>query len=260
MEWIAEEIDRQRFRVRDSHFRDFSRGDSVYRFFELFDVPNVKNAFDIFERAERDELFVTPAPKSFFEEKMIFGLLWNRNLRDFWRQELGEGFLKRMLDLAPYTWIVDPAPLPPHAGVPHLEITNWEQLKHVSQKERDLILKVSGFSEHAWGSRGVYLGSDMSVSEWSHAIDSALAGFERSPFVLQRYHKPRLVEIDWFDFKTASLEKMEGRVRLCPYYFVIGEGDQARAKLSGVLATICPADKKIIHGMRDAVLAPVVAE
>ena len=28
------------------------------------------------------------------------------------------------------------------------------------------------------------------------------------------------------------------------------------ATLGGVLATICPADKKIIHGMKDAVFAP----
>ena len=52
---------------------------------------------------------------------------------------------------------------------------------------------------------------------------------------------------------------MPGRVRLCPYYFVIGEGDAARAQLGGALATICPADKKIIHGMKDAILAPCVA-
>jgi hypothetical protein len=47
-----------------------------------------------------------------------------------------------------------------------------------------------------------------------------------------------------------------GRVRLCPYYLVTGENDSARAQLGGVLATICPADKKIIHGMKDAILAP----
>ena len=35
-----------------------------------------------------------------------------------------------------------------------------------------------------------------------------------------------------------------------------GEFDSAEAKLGGVLATICPADKKIIHGMSDAILAP----
>jgi hypothetical protein len=32
-----------------------------------------------------------------------------------------------------------------------------------------------------------------------------------------------------------------------------------RAVLGGVLATICPADKKIIHGMSDAVMLPGAA-
>jgi len=27
-------------------------------------------------------------------------------------------------------------------------------------------------------------------------------------------------------------------------------------KLRGALATICPADKKLLHGMRDAILVP----
>jgi hypothetical protein len=34
----------------------------------------------------------------------------------------------------------------------------------------------------------------------------------------------------------------------------------ARATLGGVLATICPADKKIIHGMSTAILAPCMVE
>jgi hypothetical protein len=260
MEWLANEINPSQFHVRDTHFRDFAPGDAVYRFFELFDVPNRKNAFEIFERAARGELFVTSPPKALFEEKMLFALLWNRNLREFWRQELGESFLRKMLDLAPYSWVVDPTPLPPHGAIPQLDVTDWQQLKLLSQKERDLILKVSGFSESAWGARGVYLGSDMPTADWSAAVDQALAAFDKNPFVLQRYHKPRLVEISWWDFESDRLAKMEGRVRLCPYYFVHGEGDSARAQLAGILATICPADKKIIHGMRDAVLAPVVAE
>ena len=63
--------------------------------------------------------------------------------------------------------------------------------------------------------------------------------------------------MEWVDFQNRQHLQADGRVRLCPYYFVQGDGDAARAKLCGVLATICPADKKIIHGMRDAVLAPV---
>ena len=53
---------------------------------------------------------------------------------------------------------------------------------------------------------------------------------------------------------------MPSRVRLCPYYFVQGDGDAARPVLGGVLATLCPADKKIIHGMRDAALAPCTVQ
>ena len=192
---------------------------------------------------------------------MLFGLLCNRHLRGFWRQELGESFFERLRRLVPYTWIVDPAPLPPHAAIPELNLTDWRQLKDLSQRERDLILKVSGFSDKAWGARGVFLGSDLSTTDWSVAVDDALQSFPQSPYVLQRYHNPSLEEAQWFDFTTEQTVSMPGRVRLCPYYFVSGMGDAARASLGGVLATICPADKKIIHGMSTAILAPcAVAE
>ena len=45
---------------------------------------------------------------------------------------------------------------------------------------------------------------------------------------------------------------MSGRARLCPYYFVTKD----RAELAGILATVVPLDKKLIHGMRDAIMAP----
>jgi hypothetical protein len=51
---------------------------------------------------------------------------------------------------------------------------------------------------------------------------------------------------------------MKGRARLCPYYFLSGEGDNLRSEIGGVLATIVPADKKIVHGMTDAILAPCI--
>jgi len=187
---------------------------------------------------------------------MLFALLWNRNLHSFWRRELGESFLERLLELVPYTWLVDPAPLPPHGAIPELNLTNWHQLKTLSQKERGLILKISGFAETAWGARGVYLGSDLSAADWSAAVDLAIRSFDHSPFVLQRYFKPKAVETDWYDFARGELVRMKGRVRLCPFYFVVGEGEAARARLGGVLATVCPADKKIIHGMKEAILAP----
>jgi hypothetical protein len=47
---------------------------------------------------------------------------------------------------------------------------------------------------------------------------------------------------------------MKGRTRLSPYFFVNG----GKANLGGVLATVCPADKKILHGMSDAVMVPAM--
>jgi hypothetical protein len=270
MEWLCGQLNggpepgnsstnQARFAVRDAAFMDFQPGDAVYRFFELFDLANVSNANAIFAQAREKKLRLTPPPKPLFEEKMLFGLLWNRNLREFWRQELGEGFLQRLQRWVPYTWIVDPTPLPPQAALPELNLTDWRQLKSLSQRERELILKISGFADTAWGARSVRLGSDLSLADWSEAVEIALASFERSPFVLQRFHKPKTVPARWFDFTSRQVVEMPGRVRLCPYYFQTGEGDSSRATLGGVLATICPGDKKIIHGMPEAILAPCSA-
>jgi hypothetical protein len=259
MEWLASQLNAahgSKFRVQDSQFTDFADSDAVYRFFELFDLANFPGAQRVFDLARQGKVRLTPPPKPIFEEKLLFALFWNRNLHAFWRQNLGESFFQRLQKHLPYTWLVNPAPLPPHAALPELNLTDWQQLKSLSQRERDLMLKVSGYSERAWGARGVYLGSDLSQGDWSVAVDEALRHFPRSPYVLQRYHKPRTVDAQWFDFERNELQPMKGRVRLCPYYFVAGEGDSARANLGGVLATICPADKKILHGMTEAIMAP----
>jgi hypothetical protein len=256
MAWVANQLDGSRFKVQDSAFIGFKDGEAVYRFFELFDLANVPNAKQILTLAVEKRLRLTPPPKPCFEEKLLFALLWNRNLQGFWRQELGEGFFRRLLNLVPYTWMVDPTPLPPQAAIPELDLTDWHQLQTLSQTERELILKVSGFSPHAWGARGVYLGSDLSHTDWAAAVEKAISSFGHSPYVLQRYRKPRLVESEWFDFEHDQVVPMQGRVRLCPYYFVTGEAQAARAQLGGVLATICPANKKIIHGMTEAIFTP----
>ena len=156
--------------------------------------------------------------------------------------------------MVPYTWVMDPAPLPPHAAIPELNLTDWRELKTLSQKERELILKVSGFSEQAWGSRGVSLGSDLPQADWSTAVKAGgPAGFDQTPYVLQRYDKPRVVEVQWVDLDRGTCcsrcEAALGCVRITS-----SPAKRAlRAHLGGVLATICPADKKIIHGMAEAI-------
>lgn len=256
MEWLAGQLGTERFTIHDSQFTGFTEGAAVYRFFELFDVVNVPAARPLFAAARERRLRVTPPPRPIFEEKLLLALLWNRNLTELWRRELGESFLHRLKKLMPRSWVLDPAPLPPHAAYPGWELTEWAQLKSLSQRDRDLILKVSGFSDQAWGARSVHLGSDLSQADWAAAVDAALAAWPASPWILQRYHKPSLVRTEWANPDAGTVHPLAGRVRLCPYYFVHGEGDAARPHLGGVLATVTPADKKIVHGMADAVLAP----
>ena len=264
MEWLAQQASSAGFpspvSVRDQNFTDFGDGDSVYRFFELFDLANVPSSERIIELALDGRVSLTPPPRPIMEEKLNLALLWNRNLEDFWIRNLGRSFFEKLMKVVPRSWVVDPAPLPPHAAIPGLEITDWHQLKSFSQKKRNLILKVSGFSESAWGARGVHLGSDMPADEWGQAIDSAVRSFDSHPHILQTFEKPTVVRTSWIAPETFQEVPMKSRVRLCPYYFVSGEGNRATAELSGILATLCPEDKKIIHGMSDAVLAPCSVE
>ena len=114
------------------------------------------------------------------------------------------------------------------------------------------IIKLRGFHEKAWGARSVLYGSDASRDEWIDGINEALEGAAENLYLLQEYRKPGLLKHPVFS-PDGDLYPMNGRLRLCPYYFV--EGDSV--SLGGILATFCPADKKIIHGMRDAALLPV---
>ena len=144
---------------------------------------------------------------------MTFALLANDNLSDFWARELGRKYFRQLRDATPMTWLMDPTPLPPHAAIPELDLTDWDRLKTLSQRDRALILKRSGFHEEAWGARSVRLGSDLPQTEWAEAVQTAINGFDRSPWVLQRFHKPRRVTHEWFDFDAGETVSMKGRVR-----------------------------------------------
>ncbi len=225
---------------------------TIYRFFELFDLPNIPHSTDLIKAVRSGAVSVTPPFKPYLEEKLWFALFWMSPLREFWRRELSERHFLKLQKVIPYTWILDPTPLPQHAVIPGLEVHDWREVMRFSQKQRDLILKISGFSEIGWGSRSVTLGSDAPQAEWQAAIQRGLDEFPHHPWILQRFHKGKIVEQPYQDFASGEMLSLRGRVRLCPYYFL----HENRTHLGGALATIAPADKKLLHGMKDAVLTP----
>ncbi|MFL6536707.1 MAG: hypothetical protein ACJ8JD_00810, partial [Chthoniobacterales bacterium] len=210
MEWLAAQLG-ESWRVSSAETYEPVVGRDVYRFFELFDLPNLPRVRELMDAAARGDLRVTPPFKPYLEEKMWFAIFWLRPLREFWRRELGDKYFTKLQQIIPYTWLLDPTPLPQHAVIPQLEINDWREAGKLSQKERDLILKVSGFSPLGWGSRGVVVGSDVPHGEWEGAIDDALENFQSGPRIMQRFHKPRLVDHRYFESDSGEIKPLRGR-------------------------------------------------
>ena len=255
MEWLADSLrsqDAGSYTVRDESWQ----GDwhaQVYRFFELFDLPNLPSTQGLFSAAKAGDLRITAPPKAYLEEKLWFALFWLKPLESYWRRELGSGVFTALRQSIPRSWLLDPTPLPPQAVYPGIEINAWKELETFSQKQRQLVIKVSGFSEKAWGARGVTVGHDVSTEAWKTALQNALNHFAQTPCILQEFHAGALFPVPFLRQEVNELEVMQARARICPYYFVANQ----EIHLGGALATLCPADKKLLHGMRDAVLCPV---
>ena len=276
MEWVALRLRQAGRRVHVFHPSDLKpKGDRVcvkadgatqfvdvlYRFWELFDLENVSIAGYLLRANAEVQSSLTPPMRPFQEEKLGLALFHHHILEDYWKEALPKQSLRVLKKVIPKTWIMDPVELPPNAvlDAPYIggrPMTDWSQLINASKKERNLIIKISGFHESAWGARSVTLGSDSSKQDWETAIEQATTMAETSLHILQIYEKPKRLRHPVYTPEGDATYSMEGRMRLCPYYFV-NEKDQ-KADLHGILATLCPADKKIIHGMKDAALLPCV--
>lgn len=250
MEWLSEQLG-DNFRVETAESAE-ATNEASYRFFEWFDWENISAAKELAAQAN-----LTSPCKPHLEEKLWLALLWTPALKGYWKEAMRGKHLDRVKEVVPFGWMMDPAELPPHAALPRLGVNQWSDVGDFSQTERRLVVKVSGFSELAWGSKSVQIGHDMPRDEWAAAVEGATLEFDHQPWVMQEYHAGRVVEHPYFDPETGEEKIMQGRVRLCPYYFTDKNG---KTKLGGTLATIVPADKKKIHGMRDGILVPCVVE
>ena len=252
MEWLTKELGAAWHVAAAEEYEP--NGQALYRFFELFDWQSIPAVRRLAAKAAAGEIQITPPFKPHLEDKLWLALLWSPALKKIWEQVLRGSHLKRLRELVPFGWVLDPTPLPPHAALPRINAHSWEEVANFSQKDRQLVLKVSGFHETAWGSRGVFIGHDMPAPEWSARLHAALGQSSEQPWILQEFREGRRIEHPVFR-DDGSVEMMQGRVRLCPYFFT---DDAGETKFGGCLATIVPADKKKIHGMSDGALVPCV--
>jgi hypothetical protein len=147
--------------------------------------------------------------------------------------------------------------MPPYGVIPGLElkgsaVQSWQELMSLTQKEREMVIKPSGFSPESWGSRGVVVGHDVSGEVWQETLTKGLQQFPDQTSILQKFYKGKRVPVSYLDENSGQMVTMRGWVRLTPYYFVV----ENTTHLAGILATLCPQNKKKIHGMTDAVILP----
>lgn len=251
MRWLAELLG-SGFSFAEAESLAADAPGPVYRFWELFDAENVPAARALCEAAARGEKEMSPPPIAHLEEKLWLALLHTPGLQRIWQRELRASHLQRLQQVVPFGWVVDATPLPPQAALPRLGLHSWADVAELGRAARQLVLKVSGYSPLAWGSRGVVIGHDVGAPEWRAAVARALAEQAHQPWVMQEFREAALVEQPYY--AEGGLRTLRGRVRLCPYYFRSASGGEVR--LAGCLATIAPADKKKIHGMADAILVP----
>ncbi len=258
MEWIAARLCERGHTATVADAEGYRPGNAaIYRFFELFDWENIPGFQDLAKAAAAGRTRITAPMKPWLEEKLWLALLWSAPLRKHWELALRRARFEGLQRMVPFGWVVDPAPIPPHGVLPRLEVNRWEDVAEFSQSQRELVLKASGFHPLAWGARSVTVGHDVPHDEWADALRHACLSFPAHPFVMQEFRHARVVRHRYLD-DHGHIAEMEGKVRLTPYYFIDSSG---KASLGGVHATICPADKKILHGMSDALMLPcVVAE
>ncbi len=254
MEWLVNQLGID-WKVTAAE-NDVPNDQRLYRFFELFDWQAIPAIRELAEKTASGEIQVTPPFKAHLEEKLWLALLWSPTLRKTWEKTMRSSHLQRVRELVPFGWVVDPEPLPPHASLPRLEAHSWHEVAEFSQKHRQLVLKISGFHETAWGSRSVFIGHDLPTSEWAERLEQALLDAQTQPWIVQEFREAKKIEHPIFR-SDGSVEILQGRARLCPYFFTTDAGETT---FGGCLATIVPADKKKIHGMTDGVLVPCMVE
>lgn len=230
--------------------------DIIYRFFELFDLENIPTAPVIMQAIEDGHVVASPPLNPIFEEKLCMALFHHYQLEDFWKESLPKESLQILKRLIPASWIIDSEPFGPNAmlngpfinGIP---LSSWSELAEATQKNRNFIIKRSGYNQDAWGARSVTIGTDCSQETWAKSIVLATNDSKSSPFIIQEFKKPKKIYHPIYSEKGDSIEE-PGRVRLCPFYM----RTEDKVELKGILGTICPADKKIIHGMSVATFIP----
>ncbi len=233
------------------------RLDALYRNFELFDLFNVPKQELMLYAARHNRVKMTPPPKAHLEEKLAFALFHHHALAPLWRAELGDERSNACARSFPKTWVIDPRPLPPQAVIAGLEaggapVSDFRQPDR-ARKERARLRR------QAVGILGAGLGfARRKDRQRPHATKSGprrstprSPSFDATPYILQDSIKASACVKATSTAKATRFALRRPRAALS---VLLRHRRRRACTLGGILATVAPADKRLIHGMTDAVM------
>ncbi len=218
------------------------RLNGIYRCFYLHESVGDPNLRDVLES---QSCTISPPVLPQLEEKALIGMLLDPEFEEYFQGELGPENFDILKTIFPKTWIIDrefkPNDFP-------FSIKEWEDLAGLSRRQRQFVLKTSGFSNESSWAKGVIFMSRLSREKCEVAIKKALDS--DGTYVLQEFRKGVKFKHPYFDFHAEMMKTMHGRVRLTPY-FSVQDGKLLTAK-----ATMCE-NTDYVHAMVDSINVPV---
>ncbi len=225
--WGAEQVDAVLDRAHTSLYRGFYQHEYSS---DLF-VNNLVQTL-----LTSSESVVIPSFTPHMEEKALLALVWDRRWDPFLVNHLGEASFKHLRAIIPPTWIVGQEQFF-EPGLPN-GMTSSEGLAGLSRSNRRFVLKKSGFgNDSSWG-EGVSFLQEKSVTQARNLLVAASKD-SQSVYVIQEFKSSQERSMA-YDKDGHSIEQMQARIRLTPYF------SMTEARLIAMKATGCE-DTNYIH-------------
>lgn len=233
LEYLANELQKRGINIEAVKDSDITEDyDGIYRGFYLHEAVHNPRLQELLE-----DTHVLPPVAPRLEEKALMGMMFDPEFEDYFKQMAGFETLKNIM---PKTWVLS------EDNVPE-EFDSWDDLVNMSRRQRQYVLKISGFSDDgSWG-RGVTFLSRLSKEDCARAIKEAMES--DATYIIQEFKKGSKFEHPYFDFNAEEIKTMKGKVRCTPYYSV-RDGSLLTAK-----TTMCE-NTDFIHAMTHSINVP----
>ncbi len=203
----------------------------IYRAFYLSEYLIDGKVGGLLTSVQKSHMSISPSSTPHMEEKALMALIWDKQFKDYFVNELGLPSVSHLRELIPPTWVIGrEADFEP--GLPG-NITNSLGVAALSTSRRKYVLKQSGFHSQASWSEGVKLLHKMSRAKVEEALKNAIDDKD-SLYVIQEFKKATEIPMFWDD-SDGIRKLMNARIRLTPYYGMVGEmvGKLIAAKATG---------------------------